>query len=67
MNVRFFVARIDEASPMGFSAGWGVIRQEPGEPSRFVSRIFSLEEDAMAHAQRLMMHEVSEAKARTGH
>jgi hypothetical protein len=62
MTVRYFVARIDEASPVGYSAGWGVIRHETGEPGKFVSRIFPREQDAQAHAQRLMMQE-----ARTAH
>ena len=62
MTVRYFVARIDEASPVGFSAGWGVIRHETGEPGKFVSRIFSREQDAKAHAQRLMMQEESTAQ-----
>jgi hypothetical protein len=59
MAIRFSVARIDEASPVGYSAGWAVIRHEPGEPSKFVSRIFFREEDAEAHAQRLMMSETA--------
>lgn len=59
MAVRFTVARIDEASPVGFSAGWAVIRHEPGEPSKFVSRIFLRAEDAEVHAQRLMMLETA--------
>jgi hypothetical protein len=57
MTVIFYVARIDEVSPIGFCAGWGVIRDETGEPARFVSRIFPREDDAEAHAQRLMMQE----------
>ena len=65
MTVRFSVARIDEASPLGFSAGWAVIRHEAGEPSKFVSRIFFRAEDAEEHAQRLMMMEATrEAKRR---
>ena len=62
MTVRYFVARIDEASPVGFSAGWGVIRHETGEPGKFVSRIFPREQDAQAHAQRLMMQEARTAQ-----
>ena len=59
MIIRFSVARIDEASPLGFSAGWAVIRQEAGEPTKFVSRIFFRAEDAEEHAQRLMMMEAT--------
>jgi len=59
MAVRFSVARIDEASPLGFSAGWAVIRHEPGQPGKFVSRIFFRLEDAELHAQRLMMMEAA--------
>ena len=62
MTVSFYVARIDEVSPLGFCAGWGVIRDETGEPARFVSRIFSREGDAEAHAQRLMMQEATMAE-----
>ena len=59
MAIRFSVARIDEASPVGFSAGWAVIRHEQGQPSKFVSRIFLRAEDAEVHAQRLMMMEAA--------
>jgi hypothetical protein len=59
MIIRFSVARIDEASPLGFSAGWAVIRQEAGEPTKFVSCIFFRAEDAEEHAQRLMMMEAT--------
>jgi hypothetical protein len=59
MANRYSVARIDEASPVGFAAGWAVIRHEPGQPGKFVSRIFFRVEDAEAHAQRLMMLEAS--------
>lgn len=62
MSVTFVVAKIDEASPLGFSAGWGVVRQETGEPAKFVSRIFLREVDAEAHAQRLMMQEARTAR-----
>ena len=65
MTVRFSVARIDEASPLGFSAGWAVIRHETGEPSKFVSRIFFRAEDAEEHAQRLMMMETVKAVKRS--
>ncbi|HUE66120.1 MAG TPA: hypothetical protein VMO78_17245 [Rhizomicrobium sp.] len=65
MAIRFSVARIDEASPVGFTPGWAVVRQEPGEPGKFVSRIFFRVEDAEIHAQRLMMMEV--ARAAKGH
>jgi hypothetical protein len=61
MTVSFYVARIDEVSPVGFCPGWGVIRDETGVPARFVSRIFSREGDAQAHARRLMMQEAREA------
>ena len=55
--VRFSVARIDEASPVGFTGGWAVVRHEAGEPSRFVSRIFLKEQDALEHAHRLTMQQ----------
>jgi hypothetical protein len=65
MAIRYSVARIDEASPVGFAAGWAVVRHEPGQPSKFVSRIFFRVEDAETHAQRLMMMEAT--KAAKGH
>jgi|GEM_PF-6927041 hypothetical protein len=65
MTVRYSVARIDEASPLGFSAGWAVIRHEVGEPSKFVSRIFFRAEDAEEHAQRLMMMEAAKLAKRS--
>ena len=64
MAVRFSVARIDEASPVGFSTGWAVVRHEPGQPSKFVSRIFFRAEDAEVHAQRLMMLEAANTAKR---
>jgi hypothetical protein len=62
MTARFSVARIDEASPLGFTAGWAVVRQEPGQPGKFVSRIFFRIEDAEIHAQRMMMEAARAAK-----
>ena len=61
MTARFSVSRIDEASPLGFTAGWAVVRQEPGQPGKFVSRIFFRMEDAEIRAQRMMMMEAARA------
>ena len=64
MAVRFSVARLDDGMAAGFSAGWAVLRHEPGQQDRFASRIFFREQDASEHAHRLAMQEA--AKARKG-
>ena len=62
MAVSFSIAQLDDALSAGISAGWGVIRHEPGQPNRYVSRIFIREQDAAEHAHRLMVQEISRAR-----
>jgi hypothetical protein len=57
MNVQFYVARLDDGLAAGSSTGWGIVKEEVGQPRRFVSRIFLRQEDAEAHARRLAAHE----------
>jgi len=57
MAVQFYVARLDDDLAAGTNTGWGVVRDESGQPKRFVSRIFLRQEDAEAHARRLAIQE----------
>ena len=62
MTVQFYVARLDDDLAAGTNTGWGVIREEAGQPRRFVSRIFFRQEDAEVHARRLAMQEADNKK-----
>jgi hypothetical protein len=57
VDVQFYVARLDDGLAAGSNTGWGVVKEEAGQPRRFVSRIFLRQEDAEAHARRLMARE----------
>lgn len=63
MAVQFYVARLDDDLAAGSNPGWGVVREEAGQPRRFVSRIFLRQEDAEAHARRLAMQEAERKPA----
>jgi len=62
MDISFFIAQLDGELSAGSSPGWAVIRHEPGQQNRYASRIFLREQDAVAHAHRLTMQEVSRAR-----
>ena len=66
MAISFSVAQLDDGLSAGPSPGWAVVRHEPGQPNRFISRIFLREQDAVEHAHRLSMQEVSNARKAAG-
>jgi hypothetical protein len=66
MSISFSVAQLDDGLSAGASPGWAVIRHEAGQPDRFISRIFLREQDAVEHAHRLSMQQVSSARKAAG-
>ena len=66
MAVSFSVAQLDDGLSAGSAIGWAVVRYEPGQPTRYVSRIFLREQDAQEHAHRLTTHEVSKVRKDAG-
>jgi hypothetical protein len=53
-EVSFFAAQLNQATPIGFSEGWAVIRRELGRQDQFASSPFSTEAEARAEIDRLM-------------
>src|ERR1700712_3193878 len=66
MTISFSVVQLDDRLSAGASPGWAVVRHEQGQPNRFISRIFLREQDAVEHAHRLSMREVSSARKAAG-
>jgi hypothetical protein len=57
VDVQFYAARLDDGLAAGSNTGWDVVKEEVGQPRRFVSRISLCQEDAEARARRLAAQE----------
>ncbi len=66
MAVSFSIAKLDGGLSAGSAPGWAVLRHEPGQPNRYVSRIFLREQDAVEHAHRMTVQEASRARKEAG-